>query len=163
MESHITWKKKWFGNVHEIFNNGKHVGNITSKAFSYNSYALYEEHRIKFQTNGFLKQKTDIINEDTNTILGTITYNTLKSKGLINLESEQLEWRSVVWTNSRWEILRGNEIIISSNNRMLDGSIVSIEDNPVKILIGLYISEFFNRSNIIAIMAIFIVFIAALN
>ena len=163
MESHIIWKKKWFGNVHEIYKEGTHVGNLTSKTFTYSSYATYNKHRIKFQTNGFLKQETDIINEDTNEIIGTITYNTLKSKGFINFENEHLEWRSIVWTNSRWEILRGNKIIIKSTNRMLDGSIIATDDDPINILIGLYISEFFNRSNIIALMAIFIVFISALN
>ena len=163
MESHIIWKKKWFGNVHELYSRGMQVGSLTSKTFSYNSFAEYGKHRIRFQTNGFIKQETSIISEDSNTVIGTITYNTMKSKGTIKMDSEHLEWRSVNWTNSRWEILKDNEIIISSSNRMLDGSIISKDENPIQILIGLYISEFFNRSNVAVFMAIFIIFITALN
>jgi len=156
----FNWSKKWFISRYDIYADSKPVGNLIPKTFSNSAIGQIHNLDIHFETRGLFNQKTEIIDLRTNLPLGEITYNTWKTKAVITLSNEVLEWKSLNWLNSKWGITKGDENLVSSWNRMLSGEVISYSDNPLYGLIGLFISEYFNRLSVAIFVVIFIIIIA---
>ena len=160
METRLTWSKKWFSSNYELFMNNKKVGSMLTKPFTTSATGHLHNLNLRFQMIGFLNQKTEIIDITSNKSIGNITYNTWKTKASIQLADEIIEWRSLNWNNSKWGITKGSETIATSWNRMLSGEIISSNDNPLYILLGLFIAEYFSRSAVAIFAALFVIIIA---
>lgn len=160
MDSKFNWSKKWISSKYEVFKEGKPIGYLIPKPFSNSATGRIGDYNILFQTRGFLNQRTEIIDVRTGLIIGEISYNTWKTKASIMLSEEVLDWRSLNWINTKWGISKDSKYLVNSWNRMFSGDIQSQCDNPLHILIGLFISEYFNRSFVAIFTVLFIIIIA---
>jgi len=76
MYNKINWKKGAFSSQYRLYFNNLEIGDLTDKSFSQKAEARINDKSYRFETKGFFNQVTDIIDNLTNTMIGTITYNT---------------------------------------------------------------------------------------
>ncbi len=160
MNTVVTWRKKWFDNKYELTSKNTHVGSLLTKIFTTSANGELNDLNLRFQMIGFLNQETEIIDTKTNKTIGIISYNTWKTKAKIQLSDEVIEWKSLNWNNSRWGIYNGSERIVISWNGMFNGEMISSSYNPLYLLSGLFISEYFSRSMVAIFVVLFIIIIA---
>ncbi len=160
MEFKITWKKKWISSNYELYKDNRLIGDLVTKPFSTSATGQLHNINLRFQMRGFLNQKTEIVDTNTNKTIGNITYNTLKTRASIQLYDEIIEWRSLNWNNTKWGITNGSIGIANSWNRMFSGEIISRNENPIYILLGMFIAEYFSRSTVAIFVALFVIIIA---
>ncbi len=162
MKYKVSWRKKIFCTTRFIYQNETQLGSLVSRIFTYSSSATFRSSNILFQTDGLFKQQTRIIHCNNNKVLGNVNYHAWKKIGYIELEKEYFEWRSTSLTGSNWQIWKEGEIVVSSANHWVDGEIFSSTDNPLYYLTGMYISDYYNRTNVAVFTAIFLIFMVAL-
>lgn len=156
----INWQKSWFSNTYELLTDGNVVGTLLSKSFSNSAMAEMDKLKITFHTKGVFNQQTEVIDSITSRILGVITYNTWRTRATIMLKDSTIEWKSLNWINSRWGIFSNNKELITCSSNMIKGDITVNEYDALNILIGLYVSEYFNRSFIAIFIVLFIIIFA---
>jgi len=152
----IYWKKGVFSSTYQLFTLGTPIGNLHSKTWSNDATATINAKRYTFKTKGFLSQSTLIVDNDINRIVGRITYNSWRTKALIELENTTAELKSENILNSVWGMRGKNGESIKYSFSMTSGTITySIADDTL-VIAGLYAKNFFSQSSIGIFIAIFL-------
>ena len=64
MKTLYNWKKGIFSSTYEIYTNNQLVGSLNDKAFGKTSNGIINNQKYIFQTTGFFKPQTNIIDAD---------------------------------------------------------------------------------------------------
>ena len=156
MQHKFNWKKGLFSESYKIFKNDTQVGALTNKSFSQTSHGELNGEKYTFKTSGFFKQQTQIIDNYENKIIGEITYSNWMSKATININGKKFELKyDNIW-NTKWSISNLDGIQIKFNCSTTTGQIFSDTDNPLLILTGLFITNYYLQITFVVLLILFI-------
>ena len=104
MATQLTWKKELLRGFYAIYKDDTKVGALKDNSFSQTAWGQLYERSYIFKTKSFLSHDIEIIEEESQRIVGTITYRSLGTKATINLEGRVIQWKSESLWNTKWGI-----------------------------------------------------------
>lgn len=147
MEKLIRWRKGFFSNTFQLFENGIPIGSLSFAVWSNKAIGLLNDKEFEFKTKGFFNPETTITDIKTGTIIGNINYNSWKTKATITLTDGRVSyWQYTNLWHTKWT-LNQNLYFISYRSSSIKGEIISHLPDEVLILSGLFISNYFSRSH----------------
>ena len=153
MSTEFKWKKKVFSNCYRIFKNTEQIGEIREKVFSRKVTATIHNKSYYFQTNGFFKQQTEIIDETENRVIGEIEYGTWNNKATINLDGEVFYWKYNNSWITKWSLCNEKGAQLNFKGSYSDGEIQTNSENELLLLTGLYITNYFWQTTMLICLA----------
>lgn len=156
MQTNLTWKKGVFSNLYKIYSNGKQIGNLKDKSFSQSSIGVLDNKEYLFQTKGFFKQKTKIIDTTENKTVGEINYNNWMTKVTITINDKTINWKYDNLWNTKWSISNSEGINIKYSGSSTGGQIETNIDDAVLLLSGLFVTSYYWQMTIAILVAVFI-------
>jgi hypothetical protein len=155
MQLKLKWKKKIFSNVYKIYGDNQQSGELSKRSFSKTSTAALNDKRYTYRTTGFFEQFTEIKDKSENKI-GEIKYGSWMTRATINLGEKTYHWKYCNMWNSEWSLYDENEIKITYRGSSSTGNIHSNTDDPLLLLTGLYISNYYWETTFVVLLIIFI-------
>jgi len=156
MKTNLSWKKDWFSNVYNIYNQDVLVGTFKDKSFSYTATGELNGKGYIFKTKGFLNQRTEIIDSSDNKPIGEITYNSWMNKATITVNNKTVYWKyDNIW-NTQWSLLNSEGIQIKYTSSTTNGQIVSNVSDPILILCGLFVTNYYRQMTAAVLIVVFI-------
>jgi hypothetical protein len=145
MEAHFTWKTKLFSKKYEIYRNDNRVGELRKEAFSRRTFGELNVKKIMFVTKGLFKHETSIMDFDEINAMGTILYNSWKSKSTINYMNKKYKWQFDNFLRTKWSLCNENETLIRYRCHGFKGNIDTYTDDEVLILSGFFIRNYLKQ------------------
>jgi hypothetical protein len=109
-----------------------------------------------FETKGFFNQETRIINPDSNIQIGKITYNSWKTKAIIEIGNKTFTWKYDNAWNTKWSLSYNEDILLHYYGSYTKGVIgINVQDELL-ILSGLYISNYFWQIASVVIVSVYL-------
>ena len=161
MNVRYNWKKGFLKNKMEIFSNGNQIGNFVDKTFSQSASGELSDKKYLFQTIGLFNQKTIVVDGSKNLNLGEITYNTIKTTAKIDFNGKVFFWKNENWRHSKWKFYNTDTSIAYRGSSFI-GELESDTEDPLLILTGLYIANYYWQS-VVAIMMVLFLIIVVIN
>nr|WP_319399806.1 hypothetical protein [uncultured Carboxylicivirga sp.] len=163
MKTHYNWKKGLFSSTYEIYTNNRLVGTLKDKAFCKTSNGIINNHKYIFQTTSLFKPQTNIIDADSQKLIGNISYGTWMTKATISLSGKTYHWQyDNVW-NTKWSILGPDGIALQSQSKTSSGMIEFNSENDALILCGLFITNYLLQMTVIIVAAMVPIWTTAIN
>ena len=144
MSTTIKWKKGIFETCAKIMSEGEPIGKMKDKLFSQDSEGELWEKKYHFKTTGIFKQETDITDAESGQQVGTITYNSWNTKASLVLNGKEYQWKYDNSWQNRWS-MSGENVTLTSKNHELSGSIESSIEDPLVVLSGLFVTNFYRQ------------------
>ena len=145
METHYTWKTKFFSNNYEILQYDNQVGEIRNKAFTRTAEGELNGRRLSFETKGFFRQETRIVDLKDNSVVFDVAIGTWRSKASFNYNGKAYTWQYDNFWNTKFSISSENGPVIKYQTYNFGGDIVSYINDEVLILTGLLIKNYFRQ------------------
>jgi hypothetical protein len=156
MQTNLKWKKGILSNEYTIYSNDEKVGKLKDKTFTQVSEGEFRGKGYIFRTKGFLKQKTEIIDSAENKVIGKITYNDWMTKAKISVHDKTISWKyNSIWQN-KWSLFDNEGINVKYSGSSIKGKIDSTVDDPLLILSGLVVTNYYGQMSVAIIIAVFI-------
>lgn len=145
METHYKWKTKLFSNHFKIFSQEQQVGELRKEGFSRCVTGELNLKRVKFKTKGIFKFETDILNPESEILIGSIKFRNWKSVATIYYQDKELIWQSDNFLGSKWSIKNANGPLIKFHSHAFTGSIVAYTGDEILLLTGFYIRNYLKQ------------------
>jgi len=145
METQYTWKTKLFSRHFDIYRYDQPAGELTKEGFSRKTYGEMGGRKIVFLTQGFFRQKTLIIDQTNNTEIGTIEYNLWKSRAQVSYNNKVYSWQFDNFWHTKWSLSNENGYLVRYHGSGLKGTIDSYIEDPVLLLTGFFIRNFYRQ------------------
>ena len=156
MQTKLRWEKKLFSNLYSIYSNGQQIGELKNKTFTQTSDGELNGEKYAFKTRGFFNQHTEIINLKEDKVIGEISYNNWMTKAEISINGKVIHWKyDNVW-NTKWSISNAEDININYAGSSSSGQIDSNTDDPLTLLSGLYVTNYYWQMTIAVLVAVFV-------
>lgn len=154
----LTWTKKIFSDNYHIYNGPKQIGYLKNPSFSQTSTGILNGKSYQFQTRGFFKQITQIIDLDNGQIIGQISYNSWMNKAEIVIENQNFHWSYANSWQNKWTITGQNGLLYFCQKKMNNGWIDIKGSEPIDIitLTSLFITNYYQQMSIAVMIAVFI-------
>lgn len=156
MQTNLTWKKGVFSNLYKIYSNGEQIGNLEDKLFSQSGIGVLDNKEYLFQTKGFFKQKTQIIDTAENKTVGEINYNNWMTKATITINDKTINWKYDNLWNTKWSIFNSEGINIKYSGSSTGGQIDSNIDDALLLLSGLFVTNYYWQMTIFILIIVFV-------
>ena len=156
MQKYLKWKKGIFSNTYDIYSEGKLIGKLKDKLFSQKAYGELNGKSYTFITKGFFKEQTEIRDSIDNSVIGSITYSSWKTKATLLIHNKKVSWKYDNMWNSKWSIFDSEDNKIKYSGSSLKGKIDANTDDELLILSGLFVVDYFWQKTIILVVVIFI-------
>jgi hypothetical protein len=153
MNTILKWKKNIFCSTCKIYTNGKVVGKLKDKQFTQSAEGQLRSESFIFRTRGLFKQSTSIVNKKDNTVIGKISYNNWKTKATLNIGNRKSVWKYDNFWNTKWSIKDSEGIIVKYSGSATSGSINSNTEDPLFLLTGLYVTNYFRQTTVAVVVA----------
>lgn len=149
-----NWKKGIFSSTYRLREGDQELGTLTEKAFSSTSIGKIGDRTYRFKCRGMFNTRAEIIDEETDEVIGKIKFNTWRSKAQVELGDTQLEWKYRNWMQTKWKLSGDEGIRLDYAAKMVGGQIESSTKDHLIILTGLYITNYYYQASafIVAIM-----------
>ncbi len=152
----LTWQKKWFSQDYQIYDGAKQIGYLNNPSFSQTSKGTIHGKSLIFQTSGFLKQDTRIIDGLTFQEIGYISYNSWMNKAQIVINGKAYNWQySNAW-NNKWTISGTDGKMYYCQKHNQGGTMNVSEPEDFLTLTSLYITNYYQQMTIAVMVAVFI-------
>ena len=156
MDTKMKWKKNIFSNLYNITLNGEQIGKLRDKSFSQSANGEINGKEYTFKTKGIFKQRTEIIDNLENKVIGEINYNNWMTKATISIGNKMIKWKYDNLWNTKWSLFNEGGINIKYSGSSTKGQIDSNTDDPLLILSGLFVTNYYWQMTIAVIVAVFI-------
>jgi hypothetical protein len=154
MEKFYTWNKGILDSNYQIFEAGQIQSTMFFDTWRNEAKVMAKETSYLFRNDGFLNPTTQIYN-DKNEIIGTITYDTWKTKGIILLKSgEQFTCDFVNIWHSKWTVTNFANKQINYDSSTSQGTVVANTDDELMLFAGFYVREYFTKVLMAIIMMV---------
>lgn len=163
MQAKFTWKKKAWSNIYIIYSDGQQIGMLREKTFSNTVYGEFNGKTYSFKTKGFFKQHTEITGCSENMKIGEITFNNWKTKAVISVDNQTVNWKYDNFWNTKWSMHRSDGNTIQYSGSSSGGQIESEIDDAALLLSGLFVTNYFWQISVVVIVAVIIPLFAALS
>jgi hypothetical protein len=155
----FTWTKGLFSGFYKIYSNGNFVGKV-EESITKNSTGWFNGKDYIFRTHGFFNQNVEIIDCESNSVVGNIVYNNWMTKAALIIDGKSFNWKYDDFWNTRWSISASDGINTTFNGSATKGSIVTDQDDGLLILTGLFITNYYWQMTLFVIlMALFTIVI----
>lgn len=155
MKTTLLWKKGLFKKTYEIYSENYSVGKLVENQWCSSAEGEIYNKKYKFNTQGFFKHKTQIIDADSNAPIGTIVYNTFMTKATIEYLGQIAYWRyNNIW-NTRFSITDNAGNQISFHGSASNGKLEFEQPNDLLVLTGLYVTNFYWQMAVVTSIIIF--------
>jgi hypothetical protein len=145
METHYTWKTKFFSNKYEIYQYENQVGEINNKAFSRSASGELNGRKLLFDIKGFFRQETRIIDQKDDSVIAEVVISAWKSKSTVRYDSKEYVWQYENFWNTKWSISNENGALVKYHSFAFGGEITAYATDEVLILGGLFIKNYFRK------------------
>ena len=164
MKNHFRWEKQFFSSIYSIYSDSQIVGKLRDKSFSHTAIGELKGKQYTFKTKGLFSQNTEIIDNKENKVIGKITYSSWMTKATLSIINKSLQWKyDNVW-NTRWSLFDKEGLEIKYTGSSTSGRIESNTDDPLLLLCGLFVTNYYWQVSIAVMLLIFIpVYTALLN
>jgi hypothetical protein len=156
MQTNLTWKKGVFSNLYKIYSNGEQIGNLKDKSFFQSGIGVLDNKEYLFQTKGFFKQMTQIIDTAENKTVGEITYNNWMTKATITINGKTINWKYDNLWNTKWSIFNSEGIKIQYSGSSTGGQIETNLDDALLLLTGLFVTNYYWQMTVVVLVAVFV-------
>jgi hypothetical protein len=129
MEINYEWKTTLFSSKFEIYRNGILTGELNKGSWKNKVAGELSNRKIIFDTKGFFRYNTSIIDLNDNSTIGTISYTTWKS-------TASIDYRNSIYKNGA---------IVRYISGALKGTIYSYTGDEILILSGFFIRNFIRQ------------------
>lgn len=153
MNIFLSWKKKFFSNTYQLYNNGIQSGFLKSSAWKQNSKGVLNDKEYDFITKGFFKAETTIFDSKTSEKVGLITYGNWKSKAILKKTSgEEYQFKYNNFWQTKWS-LSNSYIFINYQGSTSKGELSATTDEELLLITGLFISNYYSQKRAGAVAA----------
>jgi len=156
MQTKLIWKKNVFSDLYSIYSNGQQIGKLKDKTFSQSANGELNGKEYTFNTKGFFNQHTEIIDNSENKIIGEIVYNNWMTKATISIDNKTMNWKYDNMWNTKWSIFNSEGIKIQYSGSSTSGQIDSNSDDPVLLLSGLFVTNYYWQMTVAVLVAVFV-------
>lgn len=155
MKTTLIWKKGFLKKVYEIYSNSSLVGKLVENTWCNSAEGEMNNKKYQFKTQGFFKQKTQIIDVESNSLIGTIVYNSFMTKATIEYSGQIAYWRyNNIW-NTKFSITDNVGNQISFNGSCSNGKLEYDQPNDLLVLTGLYVTNDYWQMTVVTVIIIF--------
>lgn len=144
METHLTWKTKFFSNNYQIFRTDMQAGELLNKAFSRIATGTLNGRKLIFDVHGLFRSDTKILDEN-EAVVAEVDISNWRSKATITYNGKEYTWQHENFWNTKWSVTNENGPLVKYHSRSAGGEIVSYTDDPVLIMAGLFIKNYFRQ------------------
>jgi hypothetical protein len=156
MKTTLIWKKGLFNKTYRIYSNNSPIGKLVERTWSSSADGEINNKKYQFKTQRFFKQKTQIIDTENNSVIGTIVYNIFMTRATIEYLGQKAYWKySNIW-NTQFSItdLGGNKI--SYRGTSFNGKLEFNQPNDLLVLTGLFVTNYYWQLSVATLIIIFI-------
>jgi len=156
MFTNLRWEKGVFSKTYRIYSNNQQIGSLVDEAFSQSSSGELDGRGYTFRTKGIFNQRTEILDNNENKVIGEVTYNSWMTKATLSVLGKRINWKyDNIW-NSKWSIFDKDGIKIKYSGSSKNGIIESTTDDALLLLFGLFVTNYYRQMFIVIIVAVFI-------
>ena len=164
MQTSLRWKKGLFSSTYSIYSNDQLIGKLKDKTFSQSADGELNGKKYTFKTKGFFKQRTKILDNIDNKVIGEITYNNWMTKATLLINNKRTNWKYDNLWNTKWSICDSEGIEIKYAGSSTRGQIDSNTDDDLLLLSGLFVINYYWQMTIVVLIAVFVpIWITVLN
>ena len=154
MERYLTWNKGIFESNYQIFEQGKIKCSMFFDTWRSEAKAISQSKNYRFKDDGLYGTATQIFDES-NELIGMISYSDWKSKATITLNSgEKYAFEFTNTWHSQWIITNFNDKQIKYDSSTASGTVVSNTEDELMLLLGFYAREHFTKMIILLILIV---------
>lgn len=149
MDIKLDWEKTLFVNRFTFFVKNKEVGRYSYGLFKDNAKGQLLNINLRFKKSGWFNSRTDIINSDDESKVGTIIMKSglIRNKATIVVRDTFYEWESTSFWSGKWHLKDADRVRVKGNNNKLRGTFKVTDADVPLILSSMYISRNFKDSN----------------
>jgi len=147
MEIQFTWKTKLFSNRFDIFQDDFLTGELKKEGWSRKVTGELNNRKIMFETKGFFKQETNIIDLIDSSVLGQVKFHNWKSRSAVTYRNIGYQWQFDNFFRSKWSLRNGDETLIKYHSHGFKGEITSYTNDEVLVLTGFFIRNFLKQKS----------------
>ena len=164
MNTMLRWEKAIFSSTYRIYSNNQLIGKLKDRTFSQSADGELNGKEYIFRTKGLFKQHTEILDKAESKVIGEITYNTWMTKASLSFYDKKANWKyDNPWT-TKWSIFDSEGIEIIYSGRSGKGQIESNSDDPLLLLSGLFVTNYYWQMTVVVVIAVFVpIWVSVLN
>lgn len=143
MNTVLNWKKGAFSCNYQLLSQGKKVGNLKDFSLKQKAIGELDGKKYEFRTTGMLTSKTDIIDLESGKQVGKISFNCWSPEAKIQVGDQISHWGFTNIWQSKWGVFSEGKHPLNFQGNSFKGSVEVEEHAEVKVLAGLFISNYF--------------------
>ena len=145
MEQRFNWKTKLFSKKFEIYQHDSLKGEIFKENWSRKVTGELNARRVRFETKGFFKNETSIIDLQGEIGAGKVIFAGIISKATIIYQNREYKWQFDNFLRSKWSVNDENGAIVRYHSNAFTGIITSYTRDEILILTGFFIRNFLKQ------------------
>jgi len=143
MHTAINWKKGIFSCSYRLLSNGIQIGHLKDPSWKRRATGEIQGKKYEFRTKGLLTSQTEIIDVENGKSVGRISYNCWSPEAKIQLGDQVSHWGFTNIWKSKWSVFSPDQEPIRYQGWTCKGNINLKEQEDIKVLAGLYVSNYF--------------------
>ncbi len=152
----LRWKKGIFSNTNIIYSKDRQIGKLNESSFSRSATGELNGKIYTFKKKGYFRQTSEIIDVSENKVIGEITYNSWMTKATIKIGDKTIHWKYDNSWNTKWSVFNAEGVRIKYAGSSMSGQIDSNIDDPLFLLCGLYVINYYRQISIAIFIALFV-------
>ena len=154
MKTFLIWKNRILTGTYTIYSNGRIIGRIKNNYISQSADGELNGVKYTFKTRGLFKQHTQILDNQTNTMIGEILYNNWMTKATLSIQNKKTYWKYENIWNTKWSIFNSEGIQINYSGSSGSGKIESNTKDDLLLLSGLFVINYYWQMTIAILIVV---------
>jgi hypothetical protein len=156
MKTNLRWEQEIFSSTYSIYSNNQLIGKLKDRTFSQSADGELNGKAYIFRTKGLFKQHTEILDKSEDKVIGEITFNTWMTKASLSFNEKRANWKYDNPWSTKWRIFDSEGIEIKYSGRSGKGQIESNSDDPLLLLSGLFVTNYYWQLTVVVLVAVFV-------
>jgi hypothetical protein len=145
METQYIWKTKMFSRKFEIYRYEDHIGTLKKREWTRRTTGEMNGKKFIFESKGFFKHETKIIDQEDNSVLGTIGYIFWKTKSKVIYRNKEYKWQYDSLFRKKWSLSNENGFLVRYHSQGFKGTIDAYTEDEALILTGFFIRNYLKQ------------------
>jgi len=156
MKTVLNWKKGTFSSTCRIFSGEELLGELKDNSFKQTANGIIRQKKYRFVTKGLFKQETQILDGESNQVIGNISYNSMMSKATIQFADRSVSWKYDNTWQTRWSLYDEQGIRMKFAGKYSKGTIEFDEEDDLLVLVGMFVTNYYQQAMIVILVAVFV-------
>ncbi len=164
MKTTLSWKRGTFSSTCRISSGEEIIGELANYAFKQTAEGVIRDKRYLFRTKGLFKQETQIIDGESDQLIGNITYNSMMSKATLEFKDRIVSWKYDNAWQTKWSLYDKLGIYMKFTGGHNKGTIEYEEEDDLLVLSGLFVTNYYQQAMIAILVAVLIpIWVSVIN